>query len=99
MFLKSKIYLENAKAAKARYTAARAEHREPVEIPELRRKVIIIDYDHGKRVHTLKLYRSDRIDCYRVEADGKAWKRRAGWSTICEGMRKAMPRLLSPYAT
>lgn len=98
MYLKTRKALAQARAAKERYRLARAEHRDPVIIPDLRRKIVVIDYDHGKIVHTFKLYQADRIDCYRVEVDGSPWKRRAGWSTVCEGLRKAMPRLLSPHA-
>ena len=66
------------------------------EIPKLRRRIVIVDYDLGQRtVHRLDLYRSDRVDCYDVIADGKPWRRRVGWSRILAGLRKSMPRLLS----
>jgi hypothetical protein len=68
----------------------------PAELPHLRRRVVVIDYDHGRVVHRLDLYRSDRIDCYRVVADGQPWKARAGWSAILAGLRKSMPRVASP---
>jgi hypothetical protein len=68
----------------------------PAELPHLRRRIVIIDYDHGRVVHRLDLYRSDRIDCYRVVADGQPWKDRAGWSVILAGLRKSMPRVASP---
>jgi len=68
----------------------------PPELPHLRRRIIIIDYDHGRSVHWLDLYRTDRIDCYDVQADGKPWRRRIGWSRILEGLRKSLPRVLSP---
>jgi hypothetical protein len=63
------------------------------ELPELRRRIVITDYDFGERVHTLDLYRTSRVDCYRVHVDGKPWKARIGWSKILEGLRKSLPRV------
>ena len=66
------------------------------ELPELRREVIVIDYDTGSPVtHTLHLYRTRRVDTYRVEADGIPWKR-CGWSEALVGLRKAYQRVPSP---
>lgn len=66
--------------------------RQP-DLPYLRRRVIITDYDFGEVVHTLDLYRSDRRDCYAVHVDGKPWKARIGWSRILSGLRKSLPRV------
>ena len=65
----------------------------PPILPELRRRIVIEDFDFGHRVHVLELHRTSRIDCYRVVADGREWKRRMGWSKILAGLRKALPRL------
>jgi hypothetical protein len=66
------------------------------DLPLLRREVIVIDYDTGHPVtHTLHLYRTARVDTYRIEADGKPWKR-GGWTAALAGLRKAYPRLPSP---
>lgn len=65
----------------------------PRALPVLRRRIVITDYDFGERVHTLDLYRSDRVDCYAVHVDGKPWKSRIGWSRILSGLRKSLPRL------
>lgn len=65
----------------------------PAVLPELRRRIIIEDFDFGHCVHVLDLHRTDRIDCYRVEVDGKPWKARIGWSRLLEGLRKSMPRV------
>lgn len=62
-------------------------------LPDLRRRIVITDFDFGERVHTLDLYRTSRVDCYRVHVDGKPWKTRIGWSKILEGMRKSLPRV------
>jgi hypothetical protein len=67
----------------------------PPSLPELRRRIVIEDFDFGHRVHVLELHRTNRIDCYRVVADGKEWKRRMGWSKILSGLRKSLPRLSS----
>lgn len=64
-------------------------------IPELRRVIEITDYDTGEPIHhKLELYKTDRIDCYKVFVDGKLWKERIGWSKILAGIRKALPRLM-----
>lgn len=66
------------------------------ELPELRRVVIVTDYDTGQPVtHTLHLYRTRRVDTYRCEADGKPWKS-CGWSAALEGLRKSFQRVPSP---
>jgi len=63
--------------------------------PRLRRQIIVIDYDFGKPVvHKMKLYRTGRIDRYRIEVDGKHWKN-AGWSKAVEGIRKSFLRVKS----
>lgn len=65
----------------------------PPILPDLRRRIVIEDWDFGHRVHVIELHRTSRIDCYRVVADGQPWKRRVGWSQILAGLRKALPRL------
>jgi len=67
----------------------------PRELPELRRKIVITDYDFGEKVHVMELYRSDRSDCYKVLVDGRLWKKRIGFSRILAGIRKALPRINS----
>lgn len=68
----------------------------PAALPHLRRRVVVIDYDHGRVVHRFDLYRSDRIDCYDVSANGGELHRRVGWSRIVAGIRKLFPRVMSP---
>jgi hypothetical protein len=65
----------------------------PIELPELRRRVIIIDYDFGKVVHRVDLYKSNRVDCYRAVVDGKQWKERVGWSKVLEAVRRGFIRV------
>ncbi len=88
--------LEAMRRGKDRARMARPAPGRPPELPELRREVIVIDYDTGQPItHTLHLYRTARVDTYRVEADGRPWKR-CGWSAALEGLRKAYPRVPSP---
>lgn len=65
----------------------------PYEPPEIRRRIIIIDYDYDRELrHEIVLHRSNRIDCYRVEVDGKMLFGRLGWSNVLELIRKAFIR-------
>jgi len=60
----------------------------PPNLPNLRRKIVITDYDFGEITHTIELYRTGRIDQYRAVADGKPWKSRIGWAEAEEELRK-----------
>lgn len=62
----------------------------------LRRRITIDDFDSGElRTHVVELYRTTRIDSYRAVVDGVEWQPRIGWSRVLDGMRRALPRLLS----
>lgn len=66
------------------------------DLPTLRRVVIVIDFDTGAPVtHTLHLFKTARVDTYRIDADGMPW-RQGGWAKALEGLRKAYPRVPSP---
>ena len=67
----------------------------PRELPELRKRFTIEEFDFGHETHVVELYRTDRRDCYRVMVDNRLWKRRIGMSRILAGLRKAMPRVES----
>lgn len=69
----------------------------PQDLPDLRRRIIIIDYDYGKTVHRIDLRRSQRIDCYKAVVNGEVWKERIGWSKVLEGVRKSFLRVTSNY--
>jgi len=73
---------------------SQTEDRPPL-LPELRRRIIIIDYDFGKTVHRIDLYKTDRIDCYRAETSGVTWKNKIGWAKVLEGIRKSFVRVKS----
>ncbi len=88
----------SAKLAAARTSADRRRMESlapdyPPRMPELRRTIVVIDHDFGTVEHRLDLYRTNRIDCYRVVADGVEWKKRAGWSTVLEAVRKSFIRV------
>ena len=63
------------------------------ELPDLRRRIVIEDWDFSHKIHVLELHRTNRRDCYRVTVDGQPWKDRIGWSAILAGLRKSMPRV------
>lgn len=88
----------SAKLAAMREAVDRARMEQPApdyipRMPDLRRTIIIIDHDFGEVEHRIDLYRTNRIDCYRVVADGTEWKKRAGWSTVLEAVRKSFIRV------
>lgn len=70
----------------------------PKEVPKLRKVIIIINFDFGVKINVMKLFRTKRIDQYRVEANGKPWMKSIGLSGIFAGIRKSMPRVLSKSA-
>lgn len=65
----------------------------PVPLPELRRRIVIENFDFGHEIHVLEFFRSDRVDCFRVVVDGKEWRHRIGFSKALAGLRKSMPRV------
>jgi len=77
--------------AKERIRLERPAPDYPVNLPELRKIIVIIDYDFGKKVNVMRLYKTGRIDQYRAEANGKPWKQRIGLSGVLAGIRKSMP--------
>jgi len=65
----------------------------PIELPELRRKIVVTDYDYGDVTHVFECFKTNRVDCYRVLIDGKLWKKRVGWSNILAVIRKGFIRV------
>lgn len=65
----------------------------PPELPDLRRRIVITDFDFGEVTHTIELYRTNRVDCYRAVADGSPWKLRIGWAKVLEMVRKSFIRV------
>lgn len=90
---RSKETLARMQAGKDAARMARPAPERAPELPDLRRRIVIEDWDFGHRAHVMELFRTNRVDCYRVTVDGKPWKARIGWSKILEGLRKSLPRL------
>lgn len=65
--------------------------------PELRRRLIVEDFDTGEARRTvIDMHATSRIDCYRVTVNGIAQAGRPGWSRVLDLLRRAMPRKCSP---
>lgn len=91
--------LAAARAAKERLRLDGPAPAYPAELPELRREVVVVDYDTGVPVVShWRLYRSARVDCYRVEEMGRAWAGRHGWARVLSAVRQRFPRVLSAGA-
>lgn len=99
------MYRETKKAEKYRKMREakdrkRLENSEPRPFwqpPKLRRIVVVIDFDFGKRVNIMRLYRSRNINQYRAEANGKPWKDRVGFTKVLDGIRKSFPPVRADY--
>lgn len=71
----------------------------PYQPPELRRVVVVIDYDmDSPRIDTFRLYRTNRIDSYHVEHNRRPIGDRIGWANFCKRLSAHFPRLISPYS-
>jgi hypothetical protein len=70
------------------------------EPPKLRRIVIVIDFDLGKRVvKFFKMYRTNRIDTYRI-IDEEGVTIKAGWANfINKYLMKCFVRVRRTYET
>lgn len=96
MYRKTRKYQQQCDAMRAAKERRRleAEPRDPTPVlPALRRRITVEDFDGGRQVHVMELYRTDRVDCYRAVADGKLWRPRIGWSKVIEALRKSFPRV------
>ena len=70
----------------------------PYEPPDIRRRIILEDYDFGRTVrHEFVLLKSNRIDTYLLVVDGKLLPGRIGWSRVVELLRKALVRVRNIY--
>ena len=65
----------------------------PHNLPECRRRIIIEDFDFGLIRHEINLYKTSRIDCYRMEVDGIIIATRIGWAKALEKARKSFLRV------
>ena len=101
-YRRSPRYLQRIAARKRAMQEGRARARMEREMPprweppDLRRRVIVEDYDSGQvRRTVIDMHATPRIDCYRVAIDGKVQPGRLGWSRILGLLRTAMPRKCS----
>ena len=86
--------MERARAERERRRLAAPAPERPPELPHLRRRVVVEDFDFGDVVrHEIRLYRSSRADCYVVEVDGRRLLGRMGWARALELVRKAFVRV------
>jgi len=81
------------RAARLRQTEEGPSPDYPRILPELRRRIVLEDFDFGEIRHEVNLYRTNRIDCYRMEVDGIVIAERIGWSRVLERLRKAFLRI------
>ena len=89
--------LEAMARGKQRARLARPAPDYPLPLPELRKRITVEDFDFGHVTHVFELRRTRRVDSYAVTVDGKPWQI-VGMSKVLEGMRKAMPRVMSERA-
>jgi len=84
--------------AKARKHAARAAELGPRDAvytpPELRRVVIVIDYDFEPKIDVYKFTRSPRIDRYAITHNNVPVAS-MGWANFCKRLSAHYPRVLS----
>jgi hypothetical protein len=86
--------LAGARAARERKRLEGDAPDYPAELPEMRHEVLIVHYDSGAPVvHHWVLYRTNRVDCYRVEENGTDWHGRWGWARILAIVRQRFPRV------
>ncbi len=70
----------------------------PPDLPDLRREVLVVDYDSGVPViHHSLLTKSDRMDGYFVTENGVRWQGRHGWARILGTIRQRFPRVRSMW--
>ncbi len=65
----------------------------PCTLPDLRRRLIVEDFDFDPIRHEINLYQTNRIDCYRMEVDGQIISERIGWARALEKIRKGFLRV------
>ena len=83
-------------AAKRARDAARMAEPAPdyvPQMPELRRRITIEDFDFGHVTHVIELHKTSRIDCYKAIVGGIVWKKSIGWSKVLEAVRKSFLRV------
>lgn len=67
----------------------------PVELPHLRKRITVENFDFGYEKQVMELYKTNRNDCFEAHANGKLWNSFIGLSRVLEWIRKANPRVKS----
>ena len=62
--------------------------------PELRRVVIVIDYNTEPKIDIYRMTKTNRIDSYEISKNGEQIKG-AGWANFCKRLSVHYPRVLS----
>ena len=83
---------ENARAKKERIRLVRAIEPPPHEFPEVRREIIVRDYDFGLVEHHFVLKKTNRIDSYFIEVD-RVRVDKLGWTGVMRLAEKAFMRV------
>ena len=87
--------LENMRRGSERARMARPAPLRAPDLPLLRRRVTVEDFDgETPSVRVFDLERSRRVDSYNIRVDGEPWKR-MGWARFCDRLRAAYVRLPS----
>lgn len=85
--------LKNMREARLRQRQEGESPEYPLPLPELRRQIIVRDFDFGTVEHIINLYKENRIDTYRMEVDDKLYAIHIGWSKVLEIIRKQFLRV------
>ena len=93
MYRKRHQICKRMREAKERRRMERPAPEYPAALPELRRRVVIRDFDFVEVEYTFDLLRSGRVDSYRIKVDGKELPGRYGWARALELIRKGFLRV------
>ena len=85
--------LKNMREVRLRKIAESDPPEYPISLPELRRQIIVRDFDFGTVEHVINLFKENRIDTYRMEVDGRLYAIHIGWSRVLEIIRKQFLRV------
>ena len=77
--------------AKARKRMELPQPDYPAALDYLRpiKEITIVDHRNGERHHFVLFYCPKRRDMWRVELDGKEWRKAIGYSALLAAIRKA----------
>lgn len=85
--------LAAARAAKERRRIDGVAPLYPVDLPDVRREVIVRDYDFGLVEYHFELRRTRRRDCYTLVCDGEVIAPLIGWAKALAVIRKGFCRV------